>query len=209
MKRFIVVIFLLSIIISVQGQSFNQLDKNGKRQGIWKFYEGESIRMICPFENDLSTGTIQYFEHDKLIFELDGEFKEKRKWRLFERSDTLVGYYNRDKKEITDSSGVIVSKELHDRIEGIYEVYPSYVGGENAMIEYIRAYPNKPIERGKVKIQFTVGKKGEIKDAVIKESSNTKLNDFTLKMLMDMPLWQPGCDAGRIIEVSMLIPFNF
>ena len=209
MNRFTLMIFLSSIINLVQGQSFNQIDNNGKRQGLWKFYERDSIRMICPFKNDLSTGTIQYFEHDKLVFELEGEFKEKRQWRLFGLSDTLVGYYYRDKGEITDSLGDVVSETLHDKLVGIFEVYPSFTGGNKALIEYIRGYPNKPKEHGKVKIQFTVGKKGEIKDAVIKESSNKKLNEFALKMLTDMPAWQPGCDAGKIIEVSMLLPFNF
>jgi hypothetical protein len=141
--------------------------------------------------------------------ELEGDFKEKRKWRLFEHSDTLVGYYNRDKGEITDTLGSIVNAKLHDKLVGIFEVYPSYTGGTKAMVEYIKAYPNKPKGHGKVKIQFTVGEKGEIKDAVVKESSNEKLSVFSLKMLSDMPAWQPGCDAGRIIEISMLLPFNF
>lgn len=193
----------------VHCQNFNQTDNNGQRQGIWKFYEGDSIRMICPFKNDLSTGIIQYFEHDRLVLELEGDLRDKRKWFLYQKSDTLVGYYVQENKEITDTLGRLVDSKLKARIMGIYEVYPSFVGGTTAMMEYIKAFPKKTNERGKVKVQFTVGKKGEIKNATIKDSSNIKLNDIAIKLVSDMPAWQPGCDKGRIIEVSMLLPLNF
>jgi hypothetical protein len=209
MRQYKLLIFLFSIVKLVQGQNFNQTDSNGLRQGLWKFYENDSVRMICPFKNDLSTGIIQYFEHDRLVMKLEGDSKDKRKWYLFQKTDTLTGYYVREKKEITDTIGRPVDKKLQDRIVGIYEVYPSFVGGTDAMLKYIQAFSNKINERGKVKVQFTVGQKGEIKNATIKESSNVKLNDIAIKLVSDMPAWQPGCDKGRIIEVSMLLPLNF
>ncbi len=77
------------------------------------------------------------------------------------------------------------------------------------MNEYFQSYPIKSTEHGKVLVNFTVGRTGEIKDIIIKDSSNDKLNDLVLKMLSDMPFWQPACDAGKIIEVVLSIPITF
>ena len=96
------------------------------------------------------------------------------------------------------------------------EVMPSFVGGNEALIKYLKSHismDTRDIEMGlsgKVLIQFYVDIDGSIKDAkVIKDNVGGRCAERALAVINNMPKWNPGRQGDKPVKVYHTLPITF
>lgn len=98
--------------------------------------------------------------------------------------------------EATDSIHYIYSNVLNQ---------PEFPGGEKAMYKWIDenlVYPPEVMEEGitgRVIVQFTVTKEGEIKNAKVVRGRHPALDKEALRLVNSMPKWKPGKEPKDVV----------
>ncbi len=172
----------------------------------------ESVDTVMP-EEQVVMVTIQ---GDKL--KIDGSASDVEKLKsLF---STGSGF-----EITTDSVGntLLVKKEKNqlkslspdEQVFFIVEEMPEFPGGENALRQHIASavkYPEIAQEKGiqgKVYVTFVVSKDGTIADCKIARGVDASLDKEALRVVNELPRWQPGKQRGKFVNVSYTIPINF
>lgn len=99
------------------------------------------------------------------------------------------------------------------------EVDPSFVGGEKALDKYLKDnihYP-KRAERdgleGTIFVDFIVGVSGKIREIVVSdmpgEEADQSLRDEAHRVVSNMPVWNPGRQQGKAVDVAFSLPITF
>jgi protein TonB len=91
------------------------------------------------------------------------------------------------------------------------EVPPEYVGGKDALFQYINdniSYP-EDVQRGSVYIAFIVTKEGGIRDARVVKGINEGCDKEALRLIKNMPDWDPGMEKGKIVSSVYGLPIIF
>lgn len=91
------------------------------------------------------------------------------------------------------------------------EVPPEFVGGKDALFEYINSnikYP-EDVERGNVYIAFVVTKEGTIRDTRVVKGINENCDKEALRLINNMPKWDPGMQQGKIVSSVYGLPIIF
>ena len=100
---------------------------------------------------------------------------------------------------------------------GIQEM-PHFPGGDENLSPYLKNkthIPQEIIELGslseKVGIVFVVDKDGSVINAAIlkKGSRYFQLNKEALRVIQQMPKWEPGRQNGKPVKVQMVLPIRF
>ena len=96
-----------------------------------------------------------------------------------------------------------------------YHVLPSFVGGEQALMEYLSTtikYPNKALNKfieGVVFVQFVVNEKGEVTQPRVLKGIGYGCDEEALRAVSLMPNWQPGIQNGKAVSVEFKLPVRF
>lgn len=105
--------------------------------------------------------------------------------------------------------------ELEESVFSVVQQQPQFPGGTAAMnkfisehIRYPQAAKEKGIE-GRVVVQFTVDKTGQVRDAQVVRSIEPSLDAEAIRVVESMPLWKPGTQDGKPVDVRYTIPVNF
>lgn len=113
-------------------------------------------------------------------------------------------------------SGFCSEVEATDSIHYIYSNVlnqPEFPGGEKAMYKWIAdnmVYPPEAQEEGiagRVVVQFTVTKEGEIKNAKVVRGRHPALDKEALRLVNSMPKWKPGKEP-KDTEYNLPITFK-
>jgi TonB family protein len=115
---------------------------------------------------------------------------------------------------------VMKSTDVMDMVKGdvffVVEDMPEYPGGEDSLRTYLGTsikYPEiakQNNQSGRVYITFVVDKGGEVKDAkVVRSSGFSILDEEALRVVGEMPRWEPGYQKGKAVNVSYTVPINF
>jgi periplasmic protein TonB len=62
---------------------------------------------------------------------------------------------------------------------------------------------------GRVMVQFVVNKKGRVENAVIFQGVDPSLDKEALRVIMSSPLWTPGKQRGKEVNVQFIFPITF
>jgi TonB family protein len=117
-----------------------------------------------------------------------------------------------------DSGSLIFSSSevsLDDPVFYIVEEMPEFPGGEAALRSFIAQaiqYPQEAHEKGiqgKVYITFVVSKEGMVKDSKIARGVDPLLDNEALRVVNELPQWQPGKQRGKEVNVSYTVPIQF
>lgn len=101
---------------------------------------------------------------------------------------------------------------------GIYTVaeeMPMYPGGTGELMKFLSKnlqYPASSMEKGiqgRVVVQFVVQKDGSIENAKIVRSVDPLLDKEALRVINQMPKWEPGKVQGKAVPVKYTVPVNF
>ena len=97
----------------------------------------------------------------------------------------------------------------------IVEKQPEFPGGLAAMQEYLATniiYPIEAIEsgiQGVVYIKFLLTKSGEIEQLKIVRGVDDLLDNEAKRVILLMPKWVPGEQAGGKVNVWLTVPVRF
>ena len=94
---------------------------------------------------------------------------------------------------------------------------PSFIGGENALLEYMRrnvSYPATEKEfgiSGTVYVSFIINKKGIVEDAKIARGvkGGRGLEDEALRVIKSMPPWEPAMQNNMPVKIQFTYPIHF
>ena len=102
-----------------------------------------------------------------------------------------------------------------DEIFPVAEQMPTFPGGDEALFKYLSEnikYPPLAIEQGiqgKVIVQFVVNKDGSIVDPKVVRSLDPSCDKEALRVIKNMPKWNPGRNMGRPVRVKFTAPVSF
>lgn len=92
---------------------------------------------------------------------------------------------------------------------------PKFPGGESAMIQFInseRRYPRVAYDNsieGRVLCSFVVEPDGRITNVEVVRSVDESLDREALRVIQNMPRWEPGLVNGNKVAVYCLLPIPF
>ena len=116
----------------------------------------------------------------------------------------------------TAANGEKIVRDAH----GIYnqaEVSPEFPGGKDGLSDYINknlTYPQSAIDNGitgTIHVSFVVDEHGKVLNPQIMDGKNVSndLDEETLKMFNNMPLWKPGLVKGKNVKTRLELPVSF
>lgn len=97
----------------------------------------------------------------------------------------------------------------------IAEHMPEFPGGERALFEFLGKnikYPAMARDagiKGRVYIEFVVGKDGSVSSAKILRGIGGGCDEEAERVVKMMPNWKPGRQAGKKVSVIYRLPVNF
>jgi len=99
----------------------------------------------------------------------------------------------------------------------LVEQMPKFPGGENAMFKYISdniVYPKSAQKSGiagTVYIFFIFDKKGNVNSTEVRRGvkGGEELNAEALRVIKEMPQWEPGYQNGKPVSVQLTVPIKF
>lgn len=91
-------------------------------------------------------------------------------------------------------------------------VYPVFPGGMTALQDYITA--NKRAVQSAIPsvfVEFVVDTDGKVIDSqcVILASGGAEADQEAVRLVTEMPVWQPGTIAGQPAPIKMVLPVTF
>ncbi len=112
------------------------------------------------------------------------------------------------------SDGMQTFKEVFEY--DFVEVKPSFPGGNEAFLDYInknRQYPADAYAQGiegRVTCSFVVNADGNISNIRVIKGCHKSLNIEAMRLLAEMPSWQPGRHSTHCVPVRVVhsIPFR-
>ncbi len=118
-------------------------------------------------------------------------------------------------QKVLIKSSVPVMKLGSEEIFFIVEEMPEFLGGEQALrqfisnsIDYPKVAQGKGIQ-GKVYVTFVVTKDGNVANATIARGVDPSLDSEALRVVNSLPKWKPGKQRGQAVNVSYTVPINF
>ncbi len=114
------------------------------------------------------------------------------------------------------SSSIAAEIPVKPKIEKWVEVMPGFVGGNEALMKYLKKHismDSRDIEMGvggKVIVQFYIDLDGSVRDAkVIKDNAGGKCAERALAAVNNMPKWNPGKQGDKAVRVYHILPITF
>jgi len=124
-----------------------------------------------------------------------------------------------DDQTVIDVAPVIETAEEEEEEEAqvffIVEDMPEFPGGDLALRKYIASQIKYPVIaqengiQGKVYVTFVVSKTGKVTNASIARGVDPSLDKEALRVVNALPVWKPGMQRGKPVNVSYTVPINF
>jgi len=97
----------------------------------------------------------------------------------------------------------------------VVEAMPKFPGGQAGLFQYLARsikYPviaQKSKEQGRVIIQMVIGKDGSLSNIKVLRSVSPSLDAEAVRVVGNMPKWEPGMQKGQPVSVKYTIPIVF
>ena len=111
-----------------------------------------------------------------------------------------------------DEENIFEEEEIFDTVEE----QPSFVGGQAALLKYLRSnivYPRISLEngsQGRTFLKFVVNADGSIQDIeVLRSSGDIYLDKEAIRVVEAMPKWNPGRQLGKAVRTRYVLPVAF
>lgn len=115
----------------------------------------------------------------------------------------------------TSKAGNFPTLKVPEKPFDIVEIMPEFAGGMQAMYNYITQnlqYPKLAKESGltgRVILAFVVNADGSISDINIMQGIGFGCDDEAMRVISEMPNWNPGIQNGTKVPVRLILPINF
>lgn len=108
-----------------------------------------------------------------------------------------------------------IQEEAPQEVFVVVEEMPSFPGGDVELFKFIYdniKYPELAKEnniQGKVILRFCVTYKGTVDQVSIVRGVDPSLNNEAIRVIKMLPLWKPGKQGGKPVNVWYSVPINF
>ena len=106
--------------------------------------------------------------------------------------------------------------DIHDReIYTVVKNQPKPIGGMTEFYQYISRTMTYPLQarqqgiEGKVFVEFIVDREGSIRDVNVLKGIGAGCDKEAARVVEESPLWIPGIQDGRRVDVKMVLPITF
>ena len=196
--------------------------KNGKLDGPYKSYFAYGfLGEVGNFKKGIKDGVWEYY-HGNGKLHLIGIYKDGKKdgiWKYYYESghpDKRI-IYNEDsilKEEyfIVKGDKILIDE---NKIFDVVEEIPEFKGGIDKLYEYLNqniSYPKMAKEKGiqgRVFVQFVVWRDGSIGNIKIVRGAHEALDNEAIRVVKNMPKWDPGRRRGKAVNVRFILPIKF
>ena len=140
--------------------------------------------------------------------------KENMKIQLLPVVGNAVAAEEREEYVLSEEEAE-AARRARSQIFTVVEVMPEFPGGQGALLKFLSThvkYPESAIKggiEGRVSCSFVVGKDGTISDAEVIRSVNPALDEEALRVINSMPVWTPGKQRGKAVNVKYTVPVTF
>ena len=92
---------------------------------------------------------------------------------------------------------------------------PTFPGGDSALVAYLKHnlhYPPAEKEKGiqgKVFVGFVIEKDGSVSSVEVKRGIGEECDAEAVRVVKEMPNWEPGKQSGIVVSMAMVLPINF
>lgn len=127
---------------------------------------------------------------------------------------TLLGPVFAQSDSVVVSDTVAVPENSYTNAAGDIITQPEFKGGIEKMYEYVSRnfiYPEdaaKRSVRGKMEVEFTVEKSGDITYVGILKGLDESIDEEILRLLKAMPRWTPATKNGVPVRYKVSMPIN-
>ena len=110
---------------------------------------------------------------------------------------------------VLSEEGIEAARRARNQVFTVVEVMPEFPGGQGALLKFLATnvrYPESAVKNGiegRVSCSFVVGKDGAISEA------SPELNEEALRVINSMPVWSPGKQRGKVVNVKYTVPVTF
>lgn len=117
--------------------------------------------------------------------------------------------------EIAMNSQALVSSHNTSNRTSATMMTPSFVGGNEALTAYMKTnlqYPEAAKKNGiegTVVVEYYIRENGTIENVKVAKSANDLLNAEAIRLVQNMPLWNPAIQNGNPARVKYQLPVTF
>ena len=104
---------------------------------------------------------------------------------------------------------------VSEKVYTYVDQMPEFPGGNDKIqvflhknIKYPPLAKQKKIE-GRVHVEFIVDMTGQVQNVQVKRSADPVLDEEAVRVIKKMPLWNPGRQDGKAVNVSLIVPVEF
>lgn len=185
------------------------------KYGYYTEIDGVTIEIFCKKQCDFIKAdyskrrVVEYFT-DVSPFISDNSYEVRLKFE----GEKLESY------KVNDFMGLVEPEDSDLVSEKIYtlatvEHHPSFPGGYEAMLKWIRDNMNYPSDasaegiNSRVFISFCISETGEIMDVKVELSRQKVFEEEAIRLVKAMPTWEPGFHHGVPVKVRYFLPMDF
>ena len=171
------------------------------------------LRNRLMIETQSNMASIEYFSSDgTVIYAEDSPFN----WMAIQSETQADKYYQLAKRYVKERPPKFAKTEYSGKVYEVVEHMPSFPGGYLAMVNYIRNNVTYPTDAsiytpklGSVEVKFIIERDGSVSHAQVARSLDPLLDKEALRVINNMPKWNPGKHNGQAVRVSYNIPVLF
>lgn len=149
-----------------------------------------------------SDGKVIYEDNDILSF-----------WRYIQPETFVEKYFQVAKRYANSQSKTSKQSDYTGKVYDVVEQMPSFPGGNEALMNFIKEkiiWPDvQDYVQGRVVVKFIVERDGSISHAQIARSLDPLFDKEALRVVNNMPKWNPGKQNGKTVRVSYNVPVSF
>lgn len=122
-------------------------------------------------------------------------------------------------KKKTSSSRIarmrIKGVDTSGRIFTVVQQMPEFPGGQGRLLQYLANNIKYPIEaqqngvQGRVSCSFVIGSDGSLRDVEVLRGIDPSLDAEAVRVIKEMPKWQPGVQNDMAVAVKYTVPVTF
>lgn len=162
------------------------------------------------------------------VIKKDELVKEENEVKQMDQLDEKIAVGTEDREGTNDRTDIAVrndvavatpppapKQEVETKIFDVVEVMPSFPGGNSALMEYLNSSIKYPVVaqengvQGRVVISFVVERDGSITDVQVARSVDPSLDKEAMRVVRQMPKWNPGKQNGAAVRVKYNLPVAF
>ncbi len=167
--------------------------KDGIVNGIAShFYENGNLKSSGFTKNGITTG----------------------QWKFYTENGEVMHIINYDYSPFSESRRQISPEVFSGNDINTGQRNPSFMGGEEEWLAFLEStirYPNSAADYpalGIVHVEFVVTDVGDVVSGRVVKSVNKALDDEALRVLDEMPRWNPGLNYGIPVSMTMNMPLS-